>query len=142
MKKENSFWTFLEAWFQVHWARLLIVFTSFQNIAGKLGRPQVDTEWIDVDSALADHLKTAIRRAAKYSLHNINCYDQALAGMIMCKRRRLSATIYFGLAKDAGGLNAHAWLRCGNCIITGGALKSKYTQVAWFGYDFNPVHLS
>jgi hypothetical protein len=46
----------------------------------------------------------------------------------------LPATIYFGLAKESENqLMAHAWVRCGNKIISGKAGMERFTVVACFG---------
>jgi len=46
----------------------------------------------------------------------------------------LPATIYFGLAKDSDSqLLAHAWVRCGERIISGKPDMERYTVVACFG---------
>jgi hypothetical protein len=46
----------------------------------------------------------------------------------------LPATIYFGLAKESENqLMAHAWVRCGESIISGKAGMERFTVVACFG---------
>ena len=34
-------------------------------------------------------------------------------------QRKYPTTVYMGVAKKDGGLAAHAWTRCGTCIVTG-----------------------
>lgn len=138
MKKRYSFGLFLEAWVFLHWAWFKIQLASFQTIAENLGTAQFETPVNEIFTAYLISMKAALRRAGKYSLHKSNCYDQALAAMMLCRRRKIPATIYFGLSKSEEGLKAHAWLRCGTGIITGAAVKHKYTPVAWYGTTFNP----
>jgi hypothetical protein len=46
----------------------------------------------------------------------------------------LPSTIYFGLAKEnENQLMAHAWVRCGERIISGKAGMERFTVVACFG---------
>jgi hypothetical protein len=137
MKRKYSFRLFVESWFFLLWAKLQIQFKPFQSIASGLGTPQFETPLSDCFPEFISLMKTAIRRAAKYSLHKSNCYDQALAAMMLCRKRKIPATIYFGLAKTEEGLKAHAWLRCGISFVTGGFAKQHYTPVAWFGTPFN-----
>lgn len=137
MGKKHSFGLFVEAWFFLHWAKLQIQFKPFQSIAAGLGIPQFETPFNDGFSECIELLKTAMRRAGKYSLHKSNCYDQALAAMKICHRRKIPVTIYFGLAKNGEGLKAHAWLRSGTNFVTGGAVKHKYKPIAWFGTVIN-----
>lgn len=76
----------------------------------------------------------AIRRSSKFTLHDSRCYDQALTGKIMLNRRGLSATLYLGLAKESEHqLSAHAWVRCGDSIVTGKAGMDRYMVIACFG---------
>lgn len=138
MKKNYSFGLFLEAWIFLHWAWFKIQLTSFQSIAENLGTPQFETPLDEIFADCIASMKTALRRAGKYSLHRSNCYDQALAAMMLCSRRRIPATIYFGVSKNEEGLKAHAWLRCGTGIVTGAAVKNDFTPVAWYGTTFNP----
>jgi len=80
------------------------------------------------------NVEQAIRRASRFTLHESKCYDQALTGKLMLKRRGLPSTLYFGLAKDTSNLlKAHAWVRCGNRIITGRAVAEGYTVIVCFG---------
>ena len=142
MKKKLSFGLFIEAWFFLHWAKLQIQFKPFQSIAAGLGEPQFETPLNDSFKEMNELMKTALRRAGKFSLHKSTCYDQALAGMMMCRIRNIPATIYFGLSKNEGGLKAHAWLRCGSRVITGAAVRHNYTPVAWFGTTINTARKS
>jgi hypothetical protein len=49
------------------------------------------------------------------------CLAQALAGIGMLRRRGLEGTITFGARQcEPAGFDAHAWLRMGPCVITGG----------------------
>jgi hypothetical protein len=129
---------FLETWVLLHWSRFRILFTPFQQIASKLGDAQFETPEVEIPADCLEPLRTAMRRAVKYALHNSNCYDQALTGMVICRRRMIPATIYFGLTKDSGRLKAHAWLRCGHFFLTGSGMKKQYTAVAWFGKSYKP----
>jgi hypothetical protein len=53
----------------------------------------------------------------------------------MLKRRRIGATLYLGVAKDLTKpqqLAAHAWLRCGDIILTGGANHKDFAVLSTF----------
>ncbi len=64
------------------------------------------------------------------------CLMQALAAQRMLRRRNIPATVY--LAMLAGGrktsdpLLAHAWVRCGDRVITGQCDESQYRVIATF----------
>jgi hypothetical protein len=62
------------------------------------------------------------------------CLAQALAGSSMLGRRGIASTIHLGVAKipDSEKLSAHAWLRCGDTLVTGSAGSKAFTPVAAF----------
>jgi len=125
---------FLEALFLLHVSNLFIMFMPFKRIAGKIGKLQVESRKFPINSAKINDVEHAVRRASRFCLHKSRCYDQALTGKFMLKRRNLPATIYFGLAKDVqNGLSAHAWVRCGSRIVTGKKGMENFTVIAAFG---------
>jgi hypothetical protein len=61
------------------------------------------------------------------------CLTQALAGSAMLARRRIATTIQLGVSKSADGTDgmiAHAWLRCGDELLTGADGHERFTPVA------------
>jgi hypothetical protein len=125
---------FLEAWCLLHLAKLVILFMPFKRIASWMGRLQIESTHDLRYTRMAARIELAIRRASRYTLHRSKCYDQALTAKALLGQGRLPATIYFGLAKDSDNqLIAHAWVRCGNKIISGKAGFERFTVVACFG---------
>jgi len=58
---------------------------------------------------------------------------QAMTGKVMLRRRGIPGTLYLGLAKDGdSALSAHAWLRCGERILSGGPTHDQFTVIAHF----------
>jgi hypothetical protein len=48
-------------------------------------------------------------------------------------------TLHLGVAKDPSrGLTTHAWLCCGDRVITGAREMNNYTEVATFSDHFKP----
>jgi hypothetical protein len=81
----------------------------------------------------ADDVGRAITRAARHVPFRAACLQQALAALLMLRRRGLAATVHFGLARDGGGkLKAHAWTRCGEVPVTGVAAAEGFILVAAF----------
>ena len=134
MKKKliSDYTLFIEAWILLNLSKLLIVFIPFKKIASLLGDPQSETDKEVIDFAKIKDIEISIIRAVKYVLFASKCYDQALATTFMLKKRKLSSTIYFGLHKEAGQLLAHAWVRCGDKIVSGKLGHERFTPVAWF----------
>lgn len=125
---------FIEAWMILHLAKVCIMILPFKKIASILGKTQHQVVKDPKFDNVALSVLHAIRRAARFTLHNSKCYDQALAGKLMLNYRKASSTIYFGLAKDHdSGLAAHAWLCSGTIVVTGKKGMNRFTPVAWFG---------
>jgi hypothetical protein len=123
---------FLEAWMYLSFSKLLILLFPFKKIAAMIGRPQIETPKENMDDTIIEEIEISVIRAIKYALFTSKCYDQALATTFMFKRRRISSTIYFGLHKGAEQLLAHAWVRCGDKIVSGKLGYERFTPVAWF----------
>lgn len=136
MKKRplSDYINFIEAWILLHAMKLAILILPFKRIAGRIGKVHAETSLEPVLSDGMRNVEQAIRRASRYTFHESKCYDQALTGKLMLQRRGLPSTLYFGLAKDTTNLlKAHAWVRCGNRIITGRAGAEGYTVIVCFG---------
>ena len=51
----------------------------------------------------------------------------------MLRRRGVPGTLYLGMTKNPKGeLEAHAWLRSGSAVLTGGGSSNQYTVLAAF----------
>jgi hypothetical protein len=60
------------------------------------------------------------------------CFATAMAAKTMLRFRRIRSTLYLGVKKDLPDeIQAHAWLRCGDVIVTGGDGKA-YKVVSAF----------
>ena len=118
-------------------ARLLLLTIPFRWLAGSLGKRMNEsgTKADPSDLHAARLIGRAILSAANNTPWESVCLPQAVAGQWMLKRRGIAATLYLGVAKDeakAEKLAAHAWLRCGDLILTGNAGHRHFTVVATF----------
>ncbi len=152
---------FLEAWFWLGIARLAILTLSFRRISRHLGvadpefaeavRPSLPahaTGPAGPHPAIQDAPEAAARvkrvvwaldAATRRSPWRCTCLVRALAGRAMLHRRRISSSLYLGAAPDAGderALSAHAWLRSGRLVVTGGEEATRFTPVVCFGERF------
>jgi len=59
------------------------------------------------------------------------CFPRAVAATAMLRRRRISSTLYFGVDR-ARALDAHAWVRVGRTIVSGGPVEARFTVVSTF----------
>ena len=84
-----------------------------------------------------DQIGWAIRVAAAHTPWRSTCLVQALAGMMMLKRRGLPGTLCLGVAKStcktsSVSIDAHAWLRSGGKILVGAGVHERFNQIAAF----------
>jgi hypothetical protein len=85
--------------------------------------------------AAAERVGWAVRGAAVYTPWRSACLVQALAAGRMLQRRGLAATLYLGAARDPAqrdNLLAHAWLRCGEQVLTGESESRRFAVVGRF----------
>lgn len=127
----------LEAFALLGVARLMVLAIPFKWLALSLGKsmhkagPQADF----ADPNIARMIGRAVRSAANNTPWESVCLPQAVACQWMLKRRRIPATLYLGVAKNAEKpelLAAHAWLRCGDVILTGAPGCKRFRVVATF----------
>jgi hypothetical protein len=124
----------LEALICLGLARSAIVLIPFRRIAPYLGQ-QHETPATDTP-ALRLTLQRVARAVATVSQHTSwesTCLVQAMAAKLMLKRRGIYSTLYLGVLKEAKGLAAHAWLRSGSLILTGGSGHQRFTVISTFG---------
>jgi len=125
---------FLEALFWLALSRLAILTIPFRRIAPFLGKTMVETSSDFLVLDLPIQISWAVRTASRYTPWESKCLAQAMAAKIMLKRRRFPSTLYLGLLKEGEkGLSAHAWLRCGDRILTGAPVHRQFKVVAAFG---------
>ena len=116
-------------------ARLALIILPFRRLASHLARPLVDGKRGDLGEAR--RVGVALHHAARVTPWRSKCLEQAVAGQWMLRRRGLRGTLSLGVAKEGEVMEAHAWLRCGEQIVTGGQEVARYGVVARFG-DHGP----
>ncbi len=120
------------AWLAI--ARLAILLLPFRWLTPHFGRTMAESPASDPRAAdVGRWVAWAVGIASRTTPWHNKCLGEAIAGKAMLRRRGVASTLYLGLAKaDSGDLEAHAWLRCGSRILTGGGLSEGYTVVAKF----------
>lgn len=129
---------FLRAFWLLGLARFAILAVPFRRIAPFLGEVTGESpERAPAESdALAKRISWAVETAARYTPWESRCLARAMAAKAMLRRRNVPGTLYLGLAKDSEeGLSAHAWVRCGERILTGGAGHERFTVIAQFAWN-------
>ncbi len=109
----------------------------FRNVARAIGLHQGEAAESVAPEAVARAatIGWAVRAAATHTPWESTCLVQGLAAAVLLRRHRIEGTLYLGVARDNDtpeGLSAHAWLRCGELVLTGGAERDRFTPVASF----------
>lgn len=126
----------LEAGLLVTLAMLMLRIRPFASIARQLGMPGADSfdgRLTEAESRTVGRIATAIRRTGKYHPLRPKCLQEALAGRWMLRRRGFACTLYIGVFRDDRlALSAHAWLRAGHILVTGGPVSPSFAQIQKF----------
>lgn len=69
---------------------------------------------------LVARVAVAIPRAATRLPWRADCWIQALAAQAWLARAGIGSDLYIGTRQNRGGFEAHAWLRSGDRVVTGG----------------------
>ena len=126
-----------EAVFWLGVSRAAILVLPFRRIASHLGRHMAETPHSTISDAEQAATIRVVSRIIEVAARNLpwecKCLAQALAARAMLHRRGIPSTLYLGVGKDEQAqLIAHAWLRCGDEILTGNEGVEQYAVVATF----------
>lgn len=123
----------LEAYVLLAWSRYRKS-GKFSKVSLNLGERREETNFQinDREIKIAKKVSYAIHLASRYTFWESECLVKAMAGMKMLERRGIASTLYLGMAKDATGLRAHAWLRSGNFYVSGSDGMENFTVVEKF----------
>ena len=131
---------FLEAYIMLAFMRAAILTISFKRLTRFLHHSK-DT--IRPSALTGEQLHTAkcIGKAINQAMGNTPwksaCLAQALTAQRMLKKRDISGVFYLGVKKDKNAeekMAAHAWLQCGESIITGEKGHEAFTILSVFGW--------
>ena len=104
----------------------------FSKLAPKIGTLGLETpeEASPRNAWLVHELMEAMLRRIKWK---DSCLIRALTAKRILNSMGEKCTLYMGVSQIEGqAMTAHAWLRCGKCIITGGESMSHYPVTATF----------
>lgn len=121
-------------------SRLAIKKAPFKILAARIGvlsdlKEQSATQ-VQMDEAL--QIGRLIRGMGKFMPFRTMCFEQALSCAEVLRSKGISYCIHFGVKKDKkvpDGLEAHAWLQCGNEIVTGKRGHRQYQRLSSFYYE-------
>jgi hypothetical protein len=130
-RKPKAYMLFAEAWLFLALARMILLVVPFKRIAARL--KDKEGKGNGVDEQGLEMIRDAIIRAGSRSPWRTKCFEKALAAKMMLRRRGMASIIYFGVRKDEQlNMHAHAWVKCGERVITGGKGIEQYTLLTAF----------
>jgi hypothetical protein len=107
-------------------ARVAVTFVPVREILQPLA-PRTDPAFPDTDTA---KVGWAVETAGRFVPTGKNCLVKAIAGREMLARQGISSQLRIGIAKDSPDiLLGHAWLECGDQIITGEGEHRNYAAM-------------
>lgn len=129
-----DFSMFVEAWCLLALARVMLVLMPFKKILPFIKYKNQQKSSTDNVIETLQRIQLSITRASIRSPWRTKCFEQALAAKMMTRRRGIDTVVYFGVKKEVDGKNleAHAWIKCGDFIVTGWQQLNTYTVVGKF----------
>ena len=126
------------AWLGLGMASLMIVLLTFRWIAPLLGRPcEAGGTFLagkPEDQRRALQIARAIELASRFAPWRSDCYPQAMVARLMLGLSGLPCTVMIGVRREGGTGKAegHAWVKCGQTEVCGGAISANYAVIAVF----------
>ena len=127
----------IAAFFLTGFFRFVILLLPFRMIARFMGRESVETTY----NCTGEHqykiraVRWAVGTVSRYTPWKSLCMVQALTAQLLLRCFSIPSTLYLGVTKNNGQLAAHAWLRSGKEIVTGGDAMSDFQAIACYGSD-------
>jgi Transglutaminase-like superfamily len=116
-------------------AQLAIVCLPFRRIAAWLGTAGAESPATAAAEQVrkAQDIGWAVSVVSRRVPWDGRCLAQALAATGMLRRRGLEGTVSFGVCEgEVAEFDAHAWLRVGPCVVTGGPGYQRFKTFTTF----------
>jgi len=122
-------WLLLRATAWLAIARIMLIVMPFRHLSARLSATSNSTQ-TEPDQDLLQRIAYAISAAANNVPWRSDCFPQTIAARMLLKRFGYTSTIHLGVDRvGEDELEAHAWLTCGETVVTGGAELDRYTEV-------------
>lgn len=126
---------FIEVFILTGIARLSIIIIPFKYLSLVMGRRNFESTYKLSDESIkrVSDISYAVKKMSRFTPWESKCLVQALTAQLILRQSGIASTLYLGIAREsANTLLAHAWLRCGNMIVTGGDVKDRFKMVTQF----------
>jgi hypothetical protein len=126
-------WLLLRAIGWLATARIMLVAMSFERLSARLSVTS-DSSLTEPDPDLLQRIGFAVAAAANNVPWRSDCFPQTIAARMLLKRFGYASTIHFGVERAGEDvLNGHAWLTCGETVVTGGTDLDRYVEIHRLG---------
>jgi hypothetical protein len=111
-------------------ARVMMLAMSFSRLAARLSVSE-DTTGREADPAVLSRVSWAVAAAANNVPWRSDCFPQTIAASKILRKYGHGSTIHLGVERvDDDELAGHAWLTCGEVLVTGhGVDSTRYTEL-------------
>ena len=116
-------------------ARVAMAFLPFRRIAAWLGTPGAESPATATAEEIhsAQEVGWAVGAVARRVPWDGRCLAQVLAATGMLRRRGMEGTVCFGARQsESEDFDAHAWLRLGSYMVTGGPGHQRFKAFTTF----------
>lgn len=114
-------------------ARITLLVMPFRKLAALLSRGQ-NGEESTPDPELLERIGYAVGAAAGNVPWRSDCFPQSIAGWMLLKHHGYNSTIHLGVQRLGDGeLEGHAWLTCGDVVVTGGEGLDRFVETHRLG---------
>ena len=115
------------AWLLI--ARIAIAVLPFGYLARRFSA-EASSIPPDPDEKLLLRVGRAVSISANHVPWRADCFPRTIAARMLLKRYGYASTIHIGVERQGEhGLEGHAWLTCGDTVVTGGAELDRYTEL-------------
>lgn len=83
----------------------------------------------------ARHTRRVIACARRSLPIEINCFPQALTALFLLRLRQVPYSLFFGVRRESGDFQAHAWVACGRITVCGDNGLSEYKIISTYTYE-------
>ena len=125
-------WLLLHATVWLGIARIMLIVMPFRHLSARLSAKSDSTQ-TEPDQDLLQRISYAVSAAANNVPWRSDCFPQTIAARMLLKHHGHTSTIHLGVEKAGKDeLAGHAWLTCGETIVTGAKDLHRYTELHRF----------
>jgi hypothetical protein len=126
-------WALLHATIWLALARLMLLAIPFRQLAARLSRKESSASGTP-DPELLARVAFALRTAASNVPWRSDCFPQSIAGRMLLRHHGYRSTIHLGFDRSGEDeLLGHAWLTCGETVVTGGEDLNRFAEIHRLG---------